>query len=153
MKISAIDQAIESCNLHLNECNAKGTEIEAFLTRYLLILICAQFEEKIKDILIKRAEKTKDMYLASYVRSSLAHIFRSIKTSEISGLLNRFGVDYKQKFQDNVSGTTEETFYNNIVTNRHLTAHNSGANLTFDELVDYYEKGHTIIDHVEEALI
>ncbi len=152
MKIPAIDISIQICNQHLSSSKAKGTEIEAFLTRYLLILICAHFEEEIEKLIANRAMKTNDPHIVSFIRSSVGQIFRSIKTSEISGLLSKFGEDYKQKFQNNTVGTQEETFYNNIVINRHSTAHNVGSNLTFDELVGHYEKAHKILDYVQAAL-
>jgi hypothetical protein len=152
MKLPIIEQTIETCKKHLTDNNAKGTEIEAFLTRYLLIFICANFEEEIKKIVVERAKKTNDKFIISFVESSVKQIFRSIKTSEIKGLLNRFGNKYKNNFEKKVTGTKEESFYNNIVINRHLTAHSGGANLTFDELVSHYEKAHIILDYVREAL-
>jgi hypothetical protein len=151
MKLVAIDQAIESCNNHLTQCKAKGTEIEAYLTRYLLIFICANFEEEIEKIVINKVKKICDDSLISYVESSLSQIFRSIKTGEISGLLNRFGSQYKDKFQTMASGSQEETYFNNIVINRHMTAHSSGPNITFDELVLHYEKAHVILDYIVEV--
>ncbi len=152
MKISQIDNAIAYCNKHLIDSNAKGTEIEAFLTRYLIVFICANYEEKIEEIIIKKAEKSKDNSLISYVKSSLSQIFRSIKTSEIAGLLNKFGTEYKNSFQSKINGTQEETFYNNIVVNRHLTAHSRGINITFDELVKHYDKSHIVLDYVKDVL-
>ncbi|MFQ5444560.1 MAG: hypothetical protein ACE5EK_08080 [Nitrospinales bacterium] len=79
MKIATIDQAIQACESHLVNSNAKGTEIEAYLTRYLLVLMCSSFEEMIEKIVIERAQKSNDSHLVSFVRSSVGHLFRSIK--------------------------------------------------------------------------
>lgn len=152
MRIQVVDQAIQVCNRHLTQTNAKGTEIEAYLTRYLLVFICARFEETIENIVIERARKSKDKFIVSFVESSIHNIFRSTKTSEIAGLLNRFGPEYKHSFQKNVQGKPEETYFNNIVINRHSIAHSLGSNLTFDELVFHYEKAHIILDYVQDAL-
>ena len=85
--------------------------------------------------------------------SAAAQVFRSVKTSEIAGLLGRFGPDYKQRFQDEMKNNERaETFYNNIVMNRHGTAHTAGANLTFSELVSFYSEGHVVLDAVKTAL-
>jgi hypothetical protein len=42
--------------------------------------------------------------------------------------------------------------YNNIVLNRHMTAHSAGPNMTFDELVENYKKGNVIFDYIEKAI-
>jgi hypothetical protein len=80
----------------------------------------------------------------------LGAVFRSLKTSEIAGLLKRFSPEFKERFNDKVNGTKAETFFNNIVADRHYTAHSLGANVTFRELVSFYEEGHTVIDVVQE---
>lgn len=152
MKIDRIDEAIETCHEHLQKSGAAGTEIEAYLTRYLLILMHAAFEEHLKQVLVARCARTQDSHLEAFARSCTDTLMRSIKTSELAGLLGRFGDDYKQRFKNKVTNTKAETFFNNIVTNRHLTAHQGGANVTFKELVDFYEEGHTVLDALAEAV-
>lgn len=152
MRLVKIDNAIAVCEQHLTETNSEQTEIESYLTRYLLVLMCASFEEEIEKILLKRSDKVNDNHIKSFFKHCIDKTFRSIKSSEISGILNKFGPDYKENFQIKANGTIEETFYNNIIINRHATAHSSGATITFRELVDYYEKGHVILDYLNEAL-
>jgi hypothetical protein len=43
MRLLRIDQTLELCENHLTSTKAEGTEIEALLTRSLLVLICAEF--------------------------------------------------------------------------------------------------------------
>lgn len=150
MKLAQVDRAIETCEEHLQRTNSRGTEIEAFLTRYLLILICASFEEEIEAIVIRRLSTSKDPHVEAFAKSALDAVFRSLKTSEIAGLLNRFSPGYKEKFHDRLRGTKAETFFNNIVAGRHYTAHSLGANVTLRELVEFYEEGHTVLDAVLE---
>lgn len=153
MKLARIDEAIEACERHLQSSGAIGTEIEAFLTRYMMVLMCASFEEQIEELVNARAAKSQDVALASFVRSAVGQVFRSVKTSEIAGLLGRFGQDHKERFQDEMKKNERaETFYNNIVMNRHDTAHTAGSNLTFSELVRFYSEGHVILDAVKRAL-
>lgn len=152
MRLVKIDNAISTCEQHLSSTGAGQSEIESYLTRYLLILICATFEEEIKNILLKRSELIDDQHIKSFFQHCINRVFRSIKSSEIAGILGCFGSDYKELFQEKANGTIEETFYNNIITNRHFTAHSTGALITFRELVNYYEKGHLILDYLDEAL-
>lgn len=152
MRLTKIDNAISICEQHLVSTNSARTEIESYLTRYLLILICATFEEEIEKILLKRSERISDNHIKSFFQHCIDKTFRSIKSSEIAGMLGRFGSDYKENFQRRANGTIEETFYNNIVINRHSTAHSGGASITFSDLVNYYDRGHLILDYLDEAL-
>jgi len=153
MKLVRIDQAIEVCQAHLEDSGATGTAIEAYLTRYLLVLICAAFEEEIESLIIERAARSGDAGLESFVRSAIGQIFRSLKTSEIAGLLNRFGVHCKDHFRQELSNNERaETFFNNIITNRHDTAHSAGSNVSFADLVRFYSEGHVVLDAVKAAL-
>jgi hypothetical protein len=150
MKLASIDRAIELCEEHLDRTHTRGTEIEAFLTRHLLIFICATFEEEIESIVLRRLGGSNDQHIESFAKSALDAVFRSMKTSEIAGLLNRFSPNYKERFQTRVNGTRAETYFNNIVLGRHSTAHSLGANVTLRELAGFYEEGHTILDAIQE---
>jgi len=150
MKLALIDRAIEACEEHLKSTNSRGTEIEAFLTRYLLVLICAAFEEEIEAIVIRRLSTSKDPHVEAFAKSALDAVFRSLKIKEIAGLLNRFGPEYKERFQGRLNGTKAETFFSNIVAGRHDTAHSLGANVTLRELIEFYEEGHIVLDVVQE---
>jgi hypothetical protein len=153
MRLVRIDQAIEAGQAHLEKSGAIGTEIEAYLTRYLLVLICAAFEEEIKSLIIERAARSGDPGLESFVRSAVGQIFRSLKTSEIAGPLGRFGKDCREHFRQELSNNERaETFFNNIVTNRHDTAHSTGSNVSFSELVRFYTEGHIVLDAIIVAL-
>jgi RiboL-PSP-HEPN len=150
MKLPSIDRAIELCEEHLDRTSSRGTEIEAFLTRYLLVLMCARFEEEIENIVLRRLAASSDKHIESFAKSALDAVFRSTKTSEIGGLLNRFSPEYKEQFKTRVTGTRAETYFNNIVLGRHSTAHSLGANVTLRELVEFYEEGHTVLDAIQD---
>lgn len=153
MKLAPVDHALEVCEQHLARTGTVGTEIESFLTRHVLVLICATFEKEIEKIVLERAANANDPALGSFLRHAVHALFRSLLCSEIAGSLNRFGPDYKARFQERVNGTPAEIAWNNIVQNRHVTAHSAGPNVTFRELVDFYEKGHSILDHFREVCL
>lgn len=148
MKFRKIDSAIENCQNYLNENGGYGTEIEMYITRYLLIHICAVFETEIKKIVVVNAKPKCNPFICSYVESSLKNTFRQIDTKGISTLLALFGATYKTKFQKtlNEGNTVIKDSYNSIVNNRHNTAHGNEANVTLIELVNYYEEGHKVLD-------
>jgi hypothetical protein len=77
----------------------------------------------------------------------------STQPSEIAGLLRRFGTDCREHFRQELSNNERaETFFNNIVTNRHDTAHSTGSNVSFSELVRFYTEGHIVLDAIKAAL-
>jgi hypothetical protein len=150
MKISRIDRAIELCREHLDRTNSRGTEIEVYLTQYLLVLIYAAFEEEIERIVVERLCASSDPHIEAFAKSALDAVFRSMGISEIAGLLGRFSPEYKGRFQERISGTRAGTFFMNIVTGRHQTSHSAGAAVTFREVEAFYEEGHTVLDAVKD---
>jgi hypothetical protein len=152
MRLARIDQAIAACQGHLQNSGATGTEIEAYLTRYLLVMICATFEEEIASLIIKRAASSGDVGVESFVQSAVG-LIRGLKTSDLTDFLKRFGVDYKNRFRQELDKNQRaETFFNNLVTNRHFTAHSTGSNVSFSDLVSFYSEGHVVLDAIKVAL-
>lgn len=154
MRIARIEQTLERCEEHLSTTAAYGTEIESLLTHSLLVLMCAEFEQKIESLVKEKCTSVTDTSIKEFVGSCLDVVFRSVKSTEIAGLLNRFGTTYKAAF----NLKTEEnpravTFYNNIVINRHVVAHSAGSNATFRDVKQFYEEGHVVLDFVREVLL
>lgn len=153
MKIAKIDQALEACEEHIARTSTAGTEIEALLTRAVLVLACSAFEEEIERMIENRADNLHDPAMAAFFKSCVSAVFRSTKSSELAGLLNRFGADFKTRFQDRSRENEKAvTFYNNIVVNRHGVAHTQSINVTLAELRQFYEEGHVVLDFLKETL-
>ena len=89
-----------------------------------------------------------------FVQNALGRTsFRSLMTSEIADFLSHFGLDYKNRFRQQLdTNKRAETFFNNIVTNRHNTAHSTGSNVSFADLVNFYSEGHVVLDAIRFAL-
>ncbi len=154
MRIARIDQTLEKCEVHLSTASAFGTEIESLLTQSLLVLMCAEFEQKIEAVVEEKCACVPDTSIKEFLRSCVGAVFRSVKSSEIAGLLNRFGPLYKETFNQKMKeNMVAVTFYNNIVTNRHSVAHSEGSNATFREVKQFYEEGHVVLDFFHEALL
>lgn len=153
MRLPAVESAIETCELHLGSTNTFGSQIESFLTRYLTIIVCSNFEQEIERLLERRAARSADPALKEFCRSCCGVVFRSVMTSDMAGLLGRFGVSYKELFQQRMlANQRAETFFNNIVSNRHDTAHEAGGTLAFVDLKRFYEEGHVVLDAFRDVL-
>ena len=110
-----------------------------------------EIEKAIKEMIIAQDRDRCSDDFQTFIKSCLNTIFRSIKSSEIAGLLNKFGTARKQRFRE-LMDERAETAYNNIVENRHNTAHGSGSNLTFQEAVASYRMGLSVIESLSAAL-
>jgi len=154
MRIARIDQTLEKCEQHLSAAVAYGTEIESLLTYSVLVLMCAEFEQAIEAILREKCSSVADTSIKEFFGSCVDAVFRSVRSSEMAGLLNRFGSTYKEIFNNKANDNpVSVTFYNNIVTNRHSIAHSEGSNATFREAKQFYEEGHMVLDFFRDALL
>lgn len=153
MRLPRIDAAIQSCRDHLASTGAAGSEIEKFLTAYLVVITCAELEESIEQIIRVRAQKSGDPVLVSLVSSAIGIVVRSIKTSELAGVLNRFTEAHKESFQKRMEAIPQAVnSYNSIVVQRHSVAHTAAFALTFADFVKYYEEGHVVLDAFQDAV-
>ena len=153
MRISRIDQTLSQCETHLSSTGAYGTEIESLLTQSLLVVIYAEFEQKIKIILREKCLSMKDDSIKEFFESCVNTVVRSIKCSDITGLLGRFGSAHKEEFQKQIlNNKIAVTYYGNILTNRNAVAHSEGSNATFGDVKMFYEESHVLLDFFRKAL-
>jgi hypothetical protein len=103
----------------------------------------------LEELVNRRVARTKDPEVCGFVKHAADKIIRSIKVSEISGLLGYFGC--QQKFK-NKKDDQAYTAYDNIITNRNLVAHSTGTLFTFSELEAAFGKSHVVFDAVCHAL-
>jgi hypothetical protein len=154
MRIVRIDETLEKCHEHLSSTSAYGTEIESLLTYSVLVLICAEFENAIEAVLKEKCSSVADPSISAFFKSCVSAVFRSVGSSELAGLLNRFSSFHKASFtRSTIENPVPVTFYNNIVVNRHRIAHSMGTNATFREVRQFYEKGHIVLDFFRDALL
>jgi len=154
MKLIRVDQTIDKCGEHLSNSSAYGTEIESLLTQSLLVIMCAEFEQQIEKIIQEKHAHISDKSIKDFIGSCVGAVFRSVKSGEISGLLNRFGSCYKEAFKKRTEENERAiTYYNNIIVNRHGVAHSDGSKITFRDAVQFYEEGHIVLDFFREVLL
>jgi hypothetical protein len=149
-----IEYAIGLCQSHLDGSSSRGSEIEAYLTKYLLILICSSYEHRIREMIIERARRTNDSDLASFVDRTYHSSQRGLKISDIRGnLLKRFSDKYVTEFDKKIKPNDVPCIkYSNIVENRHAAAHGGTVNMTFNELVDSYKIAEAVMTSLSEIL-
>ncbi len=156
MRVSRIDIALEVCENHLTATKSFGTQIETLLTYAVLVVIYAEFEQLIGSIIDEKCHLIEDEALRELVRACVRNVGR-IQSGDLGGLLARFGAERKAEFRNEISAEQPnqraETFYNNLITNRHNTAHSGGSGLTFEEVKYFYEEGHVVLDFFRQSLL
>lgn len=153
MGLADVDSAIDACRKHLLSSGARGTEIEAFLTVYLLIRICGAYEKEIEGLVVARAKRSKDVEVALFVENTMKD-YHGLKVSDVKGkLLAKFGSTFVALFEEFLSQEQEAAqLYQNIVLNRHSIAHGKSINITFDELILSYPKSKKVVEKIQAIL-
>lgn len=147
-----IDNAIAQCESHLNETKSWGTDIESYLTKFLIIFTCGVFESEVKRIVNLRSQSTGDPQVAAFV-TDIVEDRDWVKLGELRGeILGRFSDTYKAKFKAKTDGTIAAQYYENIVQNRMSSAHGGPINITFKELKTTYKKADTILTKLANTL-
>ena len=154
MRIDEIDDAIEVCREHLNESGAWGSDVESFLTQYVLVRIRANFEQAVDALLRQPLAEVNDEYVIALAEHGIRLISRGSRTSHISETLGRIDATnaLRNRFRSSISNTPIEQSFNRIAESRNAVAHGSGANFTFQELVDHYERAHMVLDALRDAI-
>ena len=154
MRLARIDEAISVCESHLIDTGVDNPAIENLLTQSLLVIMYAEFEQAIKALTEEKCRSIIDSALKEFIGVCAKAVFRGVKSSDLSELLQRFGPTFSDTFRQKTERNQRAvSFYNNIVVKRHGVAHSAGSNVTFRELKQSYDEGHVVLDFFREALL
>lgn len=155
MHLPQVEDAITTCKQHLERMEKRVPEIEIYFTRYLLVLIHAVYEQKIKNLVSERTDGVLDKHLSSFIKSVKGSVTRRIGITELSELLGRFGDDFKQAFSKKIQekGDAQQA-YSDIISNRNIIAHDAtqSITLTFGDLESRFNKSLVVLDTLAEIL-
>lgn len=153
MTLPQTKEVIDVCEKHLTRVAAFGTEIEAFLVRYLLVVTCAELEAAVLSLVVDRARRTNDNEVTSFIEAVVGKQFRRLRTAEMGGLLGFFDKGLKTSFMRRINNTSEQAAFNNIVNNRHNMAHGKATvQMTFSDLKTDCQHCSSILDAFADAL-
>ena len=155
MSLPRTQLALEECRKHLDDTKSFSTSIEAYLTRGLVILLCAEIESSVLSLLYKRIEIDPDEEVGRFAKSIGKGFVRNARPSEIGKILARFGEDCKQRYQQEVEASIGEagsTRVGNLITARDSFAHVEPPDVTFREVEQAYDDAVRLLDAVATAL-
>ena len=143
MRIDRIDRYLEVCKAHLESTGSWNTEIESLLAGTILVIAYAEFETLVNSEIQRKADSLPPEKLQTIQSNdgSLGH--RGLLTSQLAHLLEQIDASLAVNFKSRrTANQRAETFYNNIVTDRHQLAHGPGAIANFGDVERFYEEGH-----------
>lgn len=148
-KFTAIDQAVRKAS----DWGAVDPELNAYLAGYLVVLISGVYEDCIEHLVHRRASKSDDSQLISYVDERTAHIFRNPDTGNVVGLLGQFSTAYKKQFKARVGSESTDAL-DSIVNNKNWLAHGQTAKLqvTVADVEGYFGRSVRVLEALEDIL-
>ena len=151
MLIERIDRLMEVCARHLEATGSYGTEIENLLTSALVVRVYAEFEQQIDAIIAEKRASIGDLAARAVFRD-LARV-QGIRFRNLSALFARLGEQYRASWAvRQAENPRAVTAYGLLLEQRHQTAHLEGTTATFQNVRDWYEAGHIVLDFFREIL-
>lgn len=126
--------------------NFKGTEMEFFLTGFILICISSDYEKKIKDAVAKKFDMITDPELYTYMNNKNYSLRNNAAFDQLKEILGNFNKKKKDEFHKETDCTHQKDDYNTIISNRNLVAHGRIPNTTFYEVKNMYENSKPILE-------
>lgn len=142
---------IEDCESFVSNPELMGSPIESYLVQHALVVLCAEIQQNIYEIVRARVAQTDDQQLANFVSNVAQRVLRSVGKSELAGFVGHFGQQEKKKFNELVDEAVV-TKYNNAVNNRHDIAHRSGVQVTFSELKEAVSAASSILQALASSI-
>ena len=142
---------IEDCEVVVSSPEVNGSPIESYLVQHALVVLCAEIQQEIYEIVRVRAAQADDQQLANFVSNAAQRVLRSVGKSELAGFVGHFGREEQARFNQLVNDA-EVTKYNNAVNNRHDVAHRSGVQVTFSELKDAVSAASNILQALASSI-
>ena len=139
--------------LTLDDTLPDTEKIESFFVASIVLLIVSHYESHIARQFVRRAERSGDQHVTSYVRHHTARQFRSPDIRKITEALNQFGSDYKERFSDQVMETQAQLSWDTILKNRHGIVHDRRPpSMTLRELEEAYRGTQGILAALSDCL-
>ena len=157
MKILKIDDLIGVCRAQTGAGGISKEKVEEMLIHALLINMCAEFERELKKLVKERClvVRDRDPVVYEYAVSFSEKAFTSSSSKNIGDAVKRFGDESNMKFKELREGReAREAWeaYGNIVTNRNHVAHGRPVQATMNDVEEFYETGHVVLDWFKAAL-
>ncbi len=140
---------IEKVKTTIDALDYFSMPIPQILTGHLLISICADQEEVIKNSIFQKLKPGfRGVVTETFTKSINAFLIRNFDWDSLGSYCAWFHLDYKKRFKESVSEENRRA-YQDLRSNRNNFAHrvqnNFQLNCTFQEVVEFYRKSKTVV--------
>lgn len=126
-------------------------EIAAYLSGYLVVMICGIYEDCLEYLMVERASSGGDAEVQNFVKITLANSFRNPTFGTLVGALNKFSPTYGEAIQRQIKKSAREAL-DSIVENKNSIAHGKSISVTIGDVVDYHSRSIVIFEATEQLL-
>ena len=130
--------------------------IEAYLARHLVLVLCAEVEQSITDLVYQRVDRGGcDDVVASLMKARKKGMVRSAHHAEIASTLGQLSVEVQQKYEAAVELAIGEAGINRLgsaVGARDAVSHSSPPNITLGDVRQAYEAAREVVVAAQDAL-
>lgn len=103
------------------------------------------------EVISSRVSGAGDARVAYFITTSHSKIIRRAKRKEIADTVGLFGEDCKIQFREKIT-EADVTQYNNVIGDRHETAHGDGGEVTLSEVRVAVEIGERMLVAMAEVI-
>lgn len=147
-----LTRVIEVSKDHLDTTATSGTEIESFIVGYLLTVVHAEFEQAVKRAVSERCQAAGDPLIGNFGALAAKRLVRSIKISDLSGILGHFDANCKKTFQTSIQNARSASYYSNLESSRQAIAHEATSNATMSDVQTWFVEAKQVPLKFREAL-
>lgn len=145
-----IARIVELCN-GLDDGVSEQRDIKKYLTEFLLIKACAEYEREIERIVMDRAGASCDDDMKSFVSNTVS-AYRHLALDRLQGgLAGRFSIDHKREFARRLEGDAKDA-YRSLVESRNAVAHGGKVSITYDEFKKNYGVAGKVLEELAAVL-
>jgi len=135
----------------VDDFNIDKHEISNYLACVSAVIFYAEMEECLKVIVRNRLKIDVDGKLGNFLNKTNEKMLSRMKRKELSETIGLFGADCEEEFKKKFPPEFIAP-YQNIISERHLTAHGSGSNITLNDVESAVLVGEKILVAVEEII-
>jgi hypothetical protein len=110
MRLDRTDAILRSVEDEIQSGGLQGPT-QSFLAQYIAVVLYAEMEEKVSEIVRSHLEQFTDQATALFLSNSMADLIRRIPKSDIAKLTARFGDEFKSRFNESVEAASPQRLW------------------------------------------
>lgn len=143
--------ALDSCQSHIDESGAEGSDIEYYLAQHILVIMYAELEDKVVEIARRRMKPSSDDGMRKFIGHATSCLLKRLERKELTKFVGFFGDDSREFFKGCLT-VAEVEVYNNAIKSRHKVAHSSDSSISFGELPFIVESANKLLDALDQSI-